>query len=61
LISPHHRRIEHRCAGDDNDSTTGLNAGLAVMNNATNGSKPVVINNDYHQRLSPMVVKTVGE
>jgi hypothetical protein len=38
-----------------------LNAGLAVLNNATNGSKPVVINNDYHQRLSPTVVKIVGE
>jgi hypothetical protein len=31
------------------------------MNNATNGSKPVVINSDFHQRLSPTVVKTVGE
>ena len=29
--------------------TVGLNAAPTVMNNATDGSKPAVINNDYHQ------------
>jgi hypothetical protein len=40
LMSPHHHRIEHQCSGDDNNSTAGLSAGPAVMNNATD---------DYHQ------------
>jgi len=48
LMSPHHRLIEHRRDNDDNDSTAESNAGLAVMNKATDGSKPVVINNDFH-------------
>jgi len=60
-MSPHHRRIECRRGGDDNSSTAGLNAGPAVMNNAIDGSKPAVISNDYHQQLSPMAAKTVGE
>lgn len=60
-MSPHHHRIEHRRGGDDNDSTARFNAGPAVMNDATDGLKPMVINNDYHQRLSPTAAKTAGE
>lgn len=37
LVSPHGRRIEHRHGSDDNGSTTGLNVGPTVMNNATDG------------------------
>lgn len=45
----------------DNGSTAGLSAGPAEMNNATDGSKPAVISNGYHQRLSPSMTKTGGE
>ena len=58
LVSPHHRRMVRQRGGDG--STARLNAGPAVTNNTIDGSKPAVINNDYHQRLSPMAAKIVG-
>jgi len=38
-------------------STARLNAGPAVTNNTIDGSKPAVINNDYHQRGPKPLVK----
>jgi hypothetical protein len=45
---PHHRQIKKRCDSEDNGNTTRLDVALVVVNNTTNGSKPAVINNDYH-------------